>query len=264
MAGSRPAANEDDDIEFGVVIFDDNRTRGELYALWLDRLHCTLATSTDEVLETLGDEHLVVCLSARLERETDVVTAVRKRVPHAQVLVLVTRDMPLVTIEWDCDETLREPIDRSTFRETVRKLARRGLYSLKVNQFYKLNAALVSAGRRAGDDRDSDRDSMRATIERLEAEIKSLAARMDGSDFDAMLTAVRSRNRYLYEPSAETTPSHNSKYHPDDCPNCGLTWGVAHGSPLGLGYRRIGAFVWQCRRCEHVLKLSAGEYDKIL
>lgn len=248
-----------------VAILDENKIRAELFASWLDHVQTTVTTSSDGLLSAVQRSHLVVCLSTECDSMNEVVKSVRKRIPHVQILAIVSRDTPFVTLDRACDETLLEPVNKKSFRRALRRLLRRGLYSHKLHLYYQLSAALMAEQESADivSATESD-DWVSERIHRLKREIQSLAAQMDETDFDALLRAVRIRNRYFTEPERDETSRHASKYHPDNCPDCGLPWETSHGNDLGLGYKRIGAFVWECSRCGHIIKLSAGEYDKIL
>lgn len=260
-----PGTRRDDEpAHDGVVILDDNPVRADLYALWTEPVESVVVASAAELVEALDSSPLVLCLSAAEQRDPSVLRAVREHAPHVQVLALRSRENPAGT-DRDYDETLVEPFGRTEYRETVERLLRRGLYGFKVHQFYRLNTLLVTERRWAdGEETDVHVDSLRATIERLEGEITALGATLEESDFDALMRTLSIRSQYSTEPTEDPATSHQSKYHPPACPNCGLEWGVPHGNDLEFGYERIASFVWECTRCGHVMKTTPGEYDKVL
>jgi hypothetical protein len=101
-------------------------------------------------------------------------------------------------------------------------------------------------------------------VETIEAEIEILVPAFDGADFEGGLRSHRKRERALGPPSMDAEEEIRSKYRPSSCPNCGLAWGAPHGGRLGIGLERVAALVWRCTDCGDVLKVSPGEYDKIL
>lgn len=51
------------------------------------------------------------------------------------------------------------------------------------------------------------------------------------------------------------------KYLPDACPECGFIWGSFQGRKYGHGYEELGAHVWKCTRCNHIVR-SANPAEK--
>ncbi|MHB9285688.1 hypothetical protein ACKVMT_01445 [Halobacteriales archaeon Cl-PHB] len=250
---------------WSVALLDENAIRGEVTAHWIrETVPCTLATSPQELLRVVDQTTTLVCIRDCDDDHDDLVRYLWEVYPHQQVLQLLDR-AELAALDRECDETLQEPYGKAELTETVKRLVVQGLYTLKVREYYQLTSYLVSQ------DRDDDDAATDLTTERLEAqltqikgEIGTLTSQFEHADFDGVLQSHRRREEALGTPAMDAEDETRSKYRPSKCPECGLTWGANHGGRLGEGYERVAALVWRCRDCGDVLKVSPGEYDRIL
>lgn len=54
------------------------------------------------------------------------------------------------------------------------------------------------------------------------------------------------------------------KFHPDTCPECGLSWTRTYGPRDVSGYEQLAAHVWKCRRCGETVVGGGAETPRIV
>ena len=252
-----------DDWSWRTAVLDENEIRAEITADWIrEGIPCDVTTEPTELLGLLDQAYPLVAIRHTGDGFDDLVRFIWERYPHVQILLLLGRD-GFTSVDRECDEQLPEPYGKEDLQDTVSHLFGRGLYTLKLREYYQLTSYLVGSEGEAADDEQSTED-LQTELEAVKAEIDAITNAFDQADFEGVLRGHRTRERALGTPDMAAEEEVRSKYRPGKCPECGLAWGTHHGGRLGNGYERVAALVWRCRNCGDVLKISPGEYDKVL
>jgi len=261
-----PSENRDETRSvYSVGVLDENNIRSRVTAKWIEEsFQCAVATSPLELLEQFDRTCMVLCLRDTDTGYDDLVREVWDTCPHTQILLLLGR-RAFTSIDRECDETLQEPFGKNVLQQTVRRLFGRGLYNLKLRQYYQLRSYITGQEEMGGRIDEATLEELQEQCGTIEAEIDDIMSSFDQTDFEGVLRSHRQREKALETPSmdAEEEDRH-SKYRPAKCHQCGLVWGATHGGRLGKGYEQVAALVWRCRGCGEVRKVSPGEYDRIL
>lgn len=259
----RGPAGEDDESRH-VAVLDENEIRGEITANWIrEGVPCDIATDPGDLLGLLDMSYPVVCIRHSGDWYEDLVRYLWDSYPHLQILLLLDRE-EFTSIDRECDEQLQEPYGKDQLQDAVNRLFGRGLYTLKLREYYQLTSYIAGSEERPTDLAQETVERIEGHVHSVEREIESITGAFDGADFEGVLQSHRRRERALGTPSMDAEEETRSKYRPSSCPKCGLAWGAAHGGRLGDGVERVAALVWRCMNCGDVLKVSPGEYDKIL
>jgi hypothetical protein len=143
----------------------------------------------------------------------------------------VNRSTGRRSVGWSADSSRWPPTGGCSPSTTS---ARAGLASREVER---------RADELEGDERYRRLESRRAD---LAAGIKTLQKRLSAEEVRSVLFDIAPPE---HERTAEERkPPTSGKYRPDGCRTCGRDWNVTpDGSPAG--YRRLGAFVWECTDC---------------
>lgn len=260
---SDPQPSMDEETSWRVAVLDENEIRGEISANWIrEGVPCDLVTDPRNLLGQLDMTYPVVCIRWSGDWYDDLVRYLWESYPHLQVLLLLDRT-EFASIDRDCDDQLQEPYGKDELQDAVNRLFGRGLYTLKLREYFQLTSYIAGGGETAELD-DRSIGDIESHVEQIEDEIETVMRTFDETDFEGVLRSHRKRERALGPPSMDAEEEIRSKYRPSSCPNCGLAWGAPHGGRLGIGLERVAALVWRCTDCGDVLKVSPGEYDKIL
>lgn len=238
-----------------VIIFEDNATRAELYAHWLDAVDVTVATTRRQAIEALEDEFDVAVLDEDFAdgNAKSVLEAFLDRNPSAQVAT-TARERGKVVPSLDVDTHMAKPVFEEDLREAVDRLAKRAVYAESLAEYFRLTMELTSAevGEAEGD-ADRDVGNLRERVGDLKPRLSTLVGAMDGDDVKAVLHDLTERA----EPAADIGEQRDSKYVPPKCPNCNVRW---NDEPDAGGPVSIGSFVWRCGDCGHV-QLHGGRKE---
>ncbi|QPV62910.1 hypothetical protein I7X12_19710 [Halosimplex litoreum] len=166
-----------------------------------------------------------------------------------RVVLTTSRHEPVSDSVVDEDACLCEPIDRTALRRVVGRQLAMASYGRLLTEYYECTAWLASREvERRGDELEGDERYRRLESRRadLAAGIKTLQKRLSAEEVRSVLFDIAPPE---YERTAdECEPPTSGKYRPDGCGSCGRDWNVTpDGSPAG--YRRLGAFVWECTDC---------------
>jgi CheY-like chemotaxis protein len=230
-----------------VIIFEDNATRADLYAHWLDTYEVTVAVTRRQASEAIDGSAAVAILDEEFAdgRAADVCEYLRARNTAIQIAT-TSRNRGKVVPSLDVDTHLAKPIFEMDLRETVDRLARRAVYTRSLAEYFRLTMELTSAEVGEAEGSDSEEiDAIRERVSELKAELAELVASLDGNDVKAVLHDLTERA----EPPAKTGEKRDSKYVPPKCPKCGVRW---NEEPDSSGPIRLGSFVWRCGDCGHV------------
>lgn len=230
-----------------VVVFEQNRTRGDLYALWLDEYEVEVAATKQEA-EAVLDQSVAVAVLNQGFADGDAATLleiIRSRAPVCRVVATRERSDPFP--ELSVDHQLVKPVFEEELVDLVETLLCRANYHLALSEYYQTNLDL-SSFEITGDDRpeaDEEYDELRERSSKLQELVARLAAAMTEEDIREV------KREILIERTVETTGSTeklDSKYRPQSCSNCGGRWNDGDGPSA----TQLGAYVWRCGGCGHV------------
>lgn len=238
-----------------VTIFEENRTRAELYQLWLDEFDVRIAVTKTEAADVLDGTSAVAVIGREFGGGDGpkLLELVRKRTPHCRVAVTRERSSGFPGV--DPEYHLVAPVFEDELREVVGRLVGQANYRIALVEYYRASSELASlefAAERAdeGDDPDDDRATrLEQRIDRLKHLLARYRRALDSED---IATVMESISFGTPSAEAESEPQSSSKYHPDHCTNCGRDWDVSKGSAESAGFSQLGAYVWRCADCGQV------------
>lgn len=241
-----------------IVFVDENEKRGRRVEQRVKSdVTFEVFTSPTEALPAL-DQSLSVLVTAVTFDQEDiemVVYTARGRAPFSHV-GLLARDMAAIgELDVPYDEALTSPLPWPEFVKTLESLFVRSQYLAGLQRYYKQSLALTN--RRlglSGTDPESDEkyQAIEAELERLEGRLDALFEHFSSADYRSVMSRIQEgHDGHISDGQAVTDP--NIFGLPEECPGCGLNWGVWHGPALGHGFARIAANVWRCTECDHVI-----------
>jgi len=234
-----------------VVVCETNRTRADLYGLWLDEYDARLAltkTQFDEAFDA-GVAVLVLDDSFGGGDPEPILDRVESAAPHCRVLGVRDRLGDGSAPERQrLHQSLERPVFEGDLVEGVETLSHRANYHLLLDKYYRTTTLLSTYEWRAdGDPTDEERyERLLDRTRRLREYLNGLRPRMRDEDVRAVAESIS-----VPEPGdGEATGSVESKYRPDECAQCGQDWTGSGGD--GSAAEPIGAYVWRCGNCGHV------------
>lgn len=276
----------------GVAILEANRTRAELYQLWLEEYDVDVAVTRAEAGERIDRETAVVVLNRQFAdgAAPELLEVVRVRNPHCRVAV--TRDADEGFPGIDPAYHLVKPVFEADLCDVVGRLVRQVNYRLALLEYYRTTGELAALefvsdrsdpgdGGDSGDSGDSGDDSHPAgtndpdsgtesadgrarLLERRVVRLRKLLAayreRFDEGDVAAVMESIS----FGSVPDADDAGSGgSSKYQPDNCSNCGRVWDVTASGRTARGFAKLGAFVWRCVDCGQVQMQADPSHQRV-
>lgn len=241
-----------------IIFVDENEKRGGHVAQRLkSEVTFEVFTSPQEALQALDQSLAVLVTDAGFDEEDIemLVYTARGRAPFSHVALLAKEMEAIGSLDIPYDEALTSPLSWSEFGKALGSLFVRSQYLAGLQRYYKQSLALTN--RRlalAGTDPDSDEQyqALETELERLEGRLDALFEHFSPADYRSVMSRIQDGH-----------DGHVSDGHPvtdpkifgltEECPRCGLDWGVCHGPALGHGFTRIAANVWRCTECDHVV-----------
>jgi predicted RNA-binding Zn-ribbon protein involved in translation (DUF1610 family) len=230
-----------------VAVFEDNKTRAELYALWLEEYDVRVASSKRAAQEQIDDEIGVAVVSevfADGVAET-LVEIVRTESPLCRVLAVEPRTE--ASVHLDAARRLAKPVFEETLRESVETLLQRLNYQLALQLYYKTRMDLAAhTGASPTDDpptEEAERLQERAST--LQSRLEQYREHLSEEDIAAVMHDLT-----LDADESKEKQEVDSKYWPDACPNCGEQWETDEETNT---LTRIASYVWRCTRCGNVI-----------
>lgn len=233
-----------------VVVCEENKTRAELYELWLEGFDVRVAVTKQAADEAVTGTTAVVVLDQAFgdgAAET-LLERVRSRAPVCRVVGM--RERSAAFPDLNVDHQLVKPIFREELTEIIEKLAIRANYQLALKLYYQTTVHLSTFEMKTAESEgEKDRyERLEARAERLKSIVLGLQAHLTKEDI------VDIRHSVSFEkgrPEPESREKIGSKYRPDRCSRCGADWErTARADETEV--RKLGAYVWQCGGCGHV------------
>lgn len=266
-------ASVDDSIDYDArvhqptVLVVDESVRADLFELWLDGFNVETAISRREAVETFDGSVAVAIVRNELpdEVKSALQSLIASRAPFCRTIITTTERVEVMYPGMDYDVCLSEPTNKASLRETVGRMLLRARYDANLRNYYE--CSMRAANREVGlsdadlvEDEEYHRlsERMDAIKERLEA----ILARFDEDDLDAVQRSIRPEVGFGSK-SKQINKKRGEKYRPDKCVGCGLEWGVNHGGTIGEGYKRLGAFVWECADCGAVQNMPDPSHRRV-
>ncbi|QLH78737.1 hypothetical protein HZS55_16200 [Halosimplex rubrum] len=234
-----------------VAVFDGS-TRAALHRRWLpDTVRVVCARSVGEAREIVDRTTAVALVRHELSepKRSAIADLLDGRTNRARTVLTTSGHEPVSDPVVDEDACLCEPIDSESLRQVVGRQLAMASYGRLLAEYYECTTRLSSREvELSADERDDDERYRRLESRRsdLAAGIKTLQKRLSAEEVRSVLFDIAPPE---YERvAAERKPATGGKYRPDGCRSCGRDWNVnPDGSPAG--YRRLGAFVWECTDC---------------
>ena len=231
-------------LEAPVAIFEENKARAELYALWLEPYDVRVAASKQAAQEHVQEGPAVAVVDEQFAdgaAET-LVDIIRAESALCRVLTLTPRSEQFPDV--DAELHLSKPVFEEALTEYVKRLVGRYKYHQVLWLYYRTTTKLAASD--VADSAGEDVKELRDTASSLRSQLESYREQLTEED----LTAVR-RSLALVEATPEAEPDVESKYAPDQCPDCS---GEDDDDDTGL--KRIAAYVWRCTGCGAVMMES--------
>lgn len=232
-----------------VVVFEENRTRGDLYSLWLDEYDVDVAVTRQQADDVLDGSVMVAVVDEAFagEESSKLLDAVRARSPLCRIVA--TRERSSAFPNLNVDHQLVKPVFEADLVDLVETLLCRANYHLALAEYYQTNMDLSSFeihdGGPATEVTEYEMLQQRAT--RLQKIIARLTNQMTKED------VLDVKQKIMFEADIEETESKekiDSKYRPNHCSGCGETWDSAPDEAPKV--TQLGAYVWRCVNCGHV------------
>ncbi|WP_435095069.1 response regulator receiver protein [Halorubrum sp. N11] len=262
-----------------VVVCEANKTRADLYGLWLDDYETRRALTSAQFLEAFDAGVAVVVLDDSFGEEgpEPVLERVESEASHCRVLGLRRRSSG--GPESGYDRELERPVFEADLTACIETLSCRANYHLLLDQYYRTTVMISTYEWQADDDpadddpadddpadddpadddpADDDRyERLRARAERLQEYLNGLRPRMSDEDVRAAAKSIAVSGTA----DVDAEESVESKYRPDECGRCGQDW----SEPIdgGDAVAKLGAYVWRCVSCGHVDMRADPNYRHI-
>ena len=240
----------------GIVVCERNRTRAELYGLWLERADVTVAATTGAAVTACDEETAVVILEQRFagDQTGELLDELRSASPLARFVE--TRDPSSLLPDLGADHDLVKPIFEADLRDLVEVLVLRANYHLLLRLYYQTTALLVGLqnSERTPEADRGQRERLEDRAERLQDAIREYQAGLSADDIAAVKKAVN------YSPvrrARDGDGGSHSKHRPDRCAQCQTPWERADR------FTRLGAHVWRCEHCGHVQTGGGSSYQHV-
>lgn len=241
-----------------VIVCENNATRAELYAHWLDRFDVSLALTPTQALDEVDESVAVVVLDEDFGdgAAESVLALARSRAPESRILT-TTETRGKVFPSLDVDNHLAKPVFEDELNDRVERLARQSLYSVALRHYYQFTAELtaIELGARERSPPAGYRERLEERVQQLKGLLAEISAGMDREDVRTVLDDLTDG---VSLPSESRTI--DSKYVPGKCPKCDATWDGDSPESAGDGPVGLGSFVWRCGDCGHV-QLHASPND---
>lgn len=243
-----------------VLYLESDSDRRDRFDRWTNHVTTKVATTPEELYREFDSSVAVAFLSrSSLDgSESEVRRFVLTRNPSCQLILVTATALDELGQEDRYDATIPQDVSRESFQSTLQKYVKYSIYSMLVEEYYALNAKLVALKRSDPDENEEALRTLADRIETLEVPINNIKSTIDHEDARQLLESVDLHRRYLNDAARNEGPGTTSKYRPDACPNCSVSWGVDHSNEREAGMTRIGANVWRCDKCHYVVRGSDG------
>ncbi|GAB7009730.1 hypothetical protein [Halorubrum trueperi] len=239
-----------------VLILEEDDVQRDLFSQWIPTVSTKIVAESEDVFHEFDSSVALVILSqtALNDEESEIQRYILSRNPSCQMVLITSSALDEAFYEEEYDATITQPISKQEFTTLIEKRLRYGIYSALIEEFYALNSRLLTLERGDSDDGDDElKKTIQARIQKVEIPIQHIGSTINHEDTQELLKSLSLHKEFLNSPSNDKESPARSKFLPDQCPNCSLTWSVDHGNQLGQGYTKMGANVWKCADCGYTV-----------
>lgn len=243
-----------DDSDATIAVFEGNKTRAELYELWLDAYDVRVASSKQTAQQHVSGGLAVAVVNEEFAdgaAET-LVEIIRAESQRCRILAIRSRSATFP--EFESEKQLTKPVFEEELQEYVEQLLCRRNYHKALHLYYRTRMALV-ARERAGSAQSEELQELRTTAETLQSQLEQYRERLSDDDVAAVM-----RTLTFDTDQTESKADVSSKYSPDRCPNCKEEWASSNTAATA---KRIAAYVWRCTQCGNVIMESGPSHQRI-
>jgi hypothetical protein len=231
-----------------VVICEENKTRSDLYSLWLDTYEVRQALTEKQAVEAFGGDTAVLVIGHSFgDAGTDVVIEqCESQAPRCRILGIRDRSEALPVSKYDTE--MSRPVFEADLTECVKVLVCRANYQLLLEHYYRTTVAMSSFEWQSDDEPvDDDRyNRLRRRAKRLQNGLSKLRTRLSDEDVRAVVRDITVDEIT----GVESKETFNTKYRPESCSQCGQDWSEPTDGDASV--TQLGAYVWRCVNCGHV------------
>lgn len=231
-----------------VVVCEENKTRADLYGLWLDRYEIRQALTKKQAADALDASAAVLVIEHTFG--DDAVDAILDRCESQapQCRVLGIRERADAFPESGYDHELARPVFEDDLTDCVTRLLCRANYQILLELYYRTTVTMSSYEWQTedGEIEDERYRRLKERAGRLQHALSELRTRMSDEDVRAVV-----RDITVDEIAGiESTERFENKYRPDNCSRCGQDWSKPVDGDASA--TQLGAYVWRCVSCGHV------------
>jgi len=229
-----------------VVVFEDNKTRAELYALWLAECDVELCLTKQQTGEALDEQTAVAILDEEFgdgAAET-LLEIIRDVAPACRVVATRSRSSAFPSL--GVDNQFVKPVFEEELTDTVRTLLLRSNYQLVLQSYYRASTRLAAYETAGGAESESEQEQLQRQTRRLKKLLNTLRTELTSEDVTAVFENITIDD---FETTDEATKV-DSKYRPENCANCDVEWDAS--ASQDTQFTRLGAYVWRCTSCGYV------------
>jgi hypothetical protein len=231
-----------------VVICEDNKTRSDLYTLWLETYEVEQALTEKQAVAAFdGNAAVLIIGHSFSDGGTDtVIEQCESQAPRCRVLGIREQSGALPVARYDTE--MSRPVFEADLTECVKGLVCRANYQLLLEHYYRTTVAMSSFEWQAADEPvDDDRyNRLRQRAKRLQNGLSQLRTRMADEDVRAVVRDITVDEIT----GVDSKESFENKYRPNGCSRCGQDWSEPTNGDASA--TQLGAYVWRCVNCGHV------------
>ena len=249
------------------VLIVDESVRADLFELWLDDFNVESAVSRRQVTETFDGTVSVAIVRNELpdEVKSDLQSLIASRAPFCRTIITTTERVEIMYPGIEYDVCLSEPTNREGVQETVGRLLLRARYDANLRNYYECSMRATNREVQLDSEElaaDEQYQQLSERMSTIKDRLDTILAHFDEDDLDAVQQSIRPDVGFG-SGTKQKNKQRGEKYRPDKCVGCGLEWGVDHGGTIGDGYKRLGAFVWECAECGAVQNMPDPSHRRV-
>lgn len=243
-----------------ILICEENKTRAELYEMWLDSYDVQIAVTEQQANEKITAETAVAIINDEFcnGAASTIIETIRSKAVVCRVIAMRERntDCQHLTV----DHELVKPIFQNELSEQVDTLMRRSNYHFAIKLYYRTTTQLTTLEQNAeGQTPDTERyERLKHQAERLKPIIVRRRDQLSQDDIIAIQQVVSSNAAV---DDTDSTEKLDNKRRPESCSHCEERWTRSADGTLGV--TRIGAYVWLCDNCGHVQRGADPSHQNV-
>lgn len=225
-----------------IVIFEENKTRAELYALWLDDYDSRIATSKQAAQDQIRDGLAVAVVDEGFGdgAAQTLVEIINTEARPCQIVVIRERSADYPDI--DAAQYFTKPVFEEQLKDDIGRLLYRHNYHRTLQLYHESIRKLAARG--WTDDEPEQVAELREQVTTLRSRLGQYREQLSDNDVAAVRQALTVEQG---EPGQQAV---RSKYQPDHCPGCNER---LESEEATASVERIAAYVWRCTECGEVL-----------